>query len=237
MKKILALSALLFVFTFVPFSQAHAQALPGVYNAGPVGKIMLQAESGPQAGMVTLKWTQEGANTINYNVMYGTTPGTDLYGALNIGRANPEIGNQNRYTVKSLTPGVTYYFRLVSIHTDGSNGGPSLYVKATAASGVTAGTFFTGPVGRSQLIATPGPASGQVTLTWQNFWGDATNYHVVYGLTPGAFQWGALNVGKNPVNSYTVGYLTPGTTYYFSIVPVRGGVAAYTGISVAATAK
>jgi len=103
---------------------------------------MLQAESGPQAGMVTLKWTQEGANTINYNVMYGTTPGTDLYGALNIGRANPEIGNQNRYTVKSLTPGVTYYFRLVSIHTDGSNGGPSLYVKATAASGVTAGDIL-----------------------------------------------------------------------------------------------
>jgi hypothetical protein len=112
----------------------------------------------------------------------------------------------------------------------------SKYVVATAASGNTASAFFTGPIGKSQLSATPGPLSGQVTLHWTNYWGDVTNYHVVYGLAPGAMKWGALNIGKQPVNSYTIGALTPGVTYYFSIVPVRGGRAAYTGISVAGTA-
>lgn len=229
MKKLLL--PILFIATLLPFSKVHA-----AYTSGPVDVMGLQAESGPQAGMVTLKWAQASADTVNYHIAYGLQPNNDLYGAMNVGRANAEIGNQNRYTIKALTPGTTYYFRLYSLRGDGSVRYVSQYVMATAASGNTVSTFFTGPVGRSQLIATPGPASGQVTLTWENFWGDVTNYHVVYGTSPGTPKWGALNVGKQPVNTYTVGALTPGVTYYFSIVPVRGGQAAYTGISVAGTA-
>ncbi len=222
----------LFILTLVPFSRVHA-----AYTSGPVDKQMLQAESGPEAGMVTLKWIQALPESVNFHVSYGTVVGKDMYGALNVGRANPETGNLNRYTIKSLSPGTTYYFHLTSVRADGSVNYVTQSVMAKAATGSAATTFFTGPIGKHSLSAKPGPGKGQVTLTWLNAFGDTSNYHVVYGDAPGVQKWGALNVGRQPMNSYTVGALTSGKMYYFSIVPVRGGQAAYAAVSAAARAK
>jgi hypothetical protein len=46
-----------------------------------------------------------------------------------------------------------------------------------------------------------------------------THYSISYGIKQGEYIYGAANVGN--VNSYTVGSLTPGVQYYFSINAVN----------------
>ena len=66
----------------------------------------LSAWAGPGIGEVTVKWWGSDAN--NYHISYGTENGKNEYGALNIGKTN-------QYTVKSLIPGKTYFFSVVSV--------------------------------------------------------------------------------------------------------------------------
>lgn len=90
-----------------------------------------------------------------------------------------------------------------------------------------------GPVGKLMFRAASGPKAGEVTLTWVD--GDsADQYHLVYGTSSKNMQYGALNIGMN--NVYTVGKLTPGTKYYFALVPVMNNMAMYTSEWVAAVA-
>jgi len=92
--------------TWTPPAQPKAQSwtAPRV-GSGPVGKQSLWAKSGPGVGQVTLYWKQaDSAN--NYHLVYGTQPGKEQYGALN-------IGNTTWYTVKHLAAGTRYYFALV----------------------------------------------------------------------------------------------------------------------------
>ncbi len=78
--------------------------------AGPVGKHWLVARTGPNEAAVTLNWRHvDDAN--NYHLVYGTEHGKFKYGALNIGWVT-------KYTVKKLTPGVTYHFALVPVKND-----------------------------------------------------------------------------------------------------------------------
>jgi hypothetical protein len=42
-----------------------------------------------------------------------------------------------------------------------------------------------------------------------------TFYSVVYGIKPGEYIYGAVNIGNT--TSYTVGSLDPNTTYYFAV--------------------
>jgi len=92
-------------------------------KAGPVGKQSLWAKPGPSIGQVSLYWKQaDSAN--NYHLVYGTQPGKEQYGALN-------IGNTTWYTVKHLAAGTRYYFALVPLF----NGRPlytTSWVSATA---------------------------------------------------------------------------------------------------------
>lgn len=79
-------------------------------TSGPVGKHLLWAKAGPNAGEVTLYWRHaDDAN--NYHLVYGTESGKYKYGVLNIGWVNG-------FTVRSLIPGVTYYFALVPVKND-----------------------------------------------------------------------------------------------------------------------
>ncbi len=80
-----------------------------------------------------------------------------------------------------------------------------------------------GPVNPYSLWAKSGPMAGQVTLYWTDD-GTASQYDVSYGTSAGQDMWGALNIGavQDAVNSYAVGALTPGTTYYFSLVAKNG---------------
>lgn len=88
-------------------SLADEASAKSAAKGGPVGKQSLWAKSGPGVGQVTLYWKQaDSAN--NYHLVYGTQPGRQQYGALN-------IGNTTWYTVKHLAPGTRYYFALVPL--------------------------------------------------------------------------------------------------------------------------
>ena len=98
----ISILALISLSSFRP-SEVNAQECGGPFPPKPAG---VWAKSGPGGGEVTLFW-QEVAYANRYAVEYGTTSGQYLYGATNIG------GTSSRsYTVKSLTPGTKYYFKL-----------------------------------------------------------------------------------------------------------------------------
>ena len=56
------------------------------------------------------------------------------------------------------------------------------------------------------------------TLTWSAA-ANATYYSIVYGTTPGVYQYGVANVGN--VTSYTINDLTPGVNYNFAVNAVN----------------
>lgn len=71
------------------------------------GKQKLTAVSGPKTGEVTLHWV-DADMADNYHLVYGTNKDKYIYGALNLGKVN-------KFTVRSLAPGRTYYFALVPL--------------------------------------------------------------------------------------------------------------------------
>ncbi|MBI3379984.1 hypothetical protein HY029_04470 [Candidatus Gottesmanbacteria bacterium] len=218
--------------------------------SGPAGKFMLRAASGPKMGQVTLSWG-DADSADNYHVIYGTDPNNMKYGALN-------IGTSHLYTIGKLNPGTKYYFALVPVMNNmalytsewvsawamggqmvttapvtamvPSNPSMTMQPAAPAMSMQPVGAT-NGPVGKLWLWAKSGPYTGEVTLHWRHV-DDANNYHLVYGTSPGNYQYGALNIGW--VNWYTVKALVPGVRYYFALVPVKNDVALYTSPEVMA---
>lgn len=172
----------------------------------------VSAVSGPSGGEVTLYWDQSpGAN--RYAVAYGNSSGEYMYGADHIGEEP-----SRSYTVSSLTPGATYYF-VLSAANGSCASGFSQEVKAVSGARTSSNPSMSS--GSLQVIRTSNP--DEVKLSWNEVSG-ATDYHVVYGKTAQVNEYGALNIGKQ--THFTVGKLTPGVTYYFSIIPVKNGQAA-----------
>lgn len=87
---------------------------------------------------------------------------------------------------------------------------------------------------KQNLTAVSGPKVGEVTLYWQMA-DSEDNYHLVYGREKDKFEYGALRVGK--ITSFNVRFLSPGTTYYFALVPLMGERPLYTTDSVKAIAQ
>ena len=205
----------------------------GCNGTAPSVPTKVSAVSGPSGGEVTIFWDASSfAN--RYALAYGTVSNKYIYGANNIG------GEQSRvYTVKSLQPGVKYYFRLAAAKDCASSpftseisavagGGkaavaqpsvPIVSKPVTQVGSPSQPVVSSGPIGKTKLSATSGPRVGEVTLTWQNV-DNAQDYHLVYGHSAGKYQYGALNIGR--VNKFIVGKLTPGAVYYFAIIPILG---------------
>lgn len=63
-------------------------------------------------------------------------------------------------------------------------------------------------------------AKGEVILNWLKLTANADKYTIAYGVQPGNYIYGLPDVGN--VSSFTVGYLNPGTRYYFVVRGVNG---------------
>src|SRR3989344_3165400 len=239
MKKIIS-SFFVFIFVLALISlsallnpvEVSAQDCGGPVPPAPA---KVWTRSGPDNGEVTLYWT-ESAYANRYAVAYGVKSNHYLYGADNMG------GQKSRqYTVKSLQPGQKYYFRLAAAAGCTSSGFSSEV--SAVASGVASDMLnqttqqVQKPITQSSqslFSVHSGPRVGEVTLNYANT-ENADNYHLVYGIKPGKFLYGALNIGKGPM--YTVKSLVPGKSYYFALVPVKGDRAGTTTGQVMALAQ
>lgn len=189
------------------------------------------AQSGPNAGEVTLYW-DEAPHADRYALEYGTSSNQYQYGAVNIGDSR-----SRSYTVKYLASGTTYYFRLAAAH--GSASSPfSAETKAVATAGMVTlpsvaspkSAVSVGPVTpkaavSNKMVWARSNGMHEVTVSWTSM-ASADNYHIVYGTQPGKYSYGALNIGKT--NSFKIGMLASGTTYYVAIVPVMNNRALFT---------
>ncbi len=162
-------------------------------------------------GSVTITWTPPVAgrtSVIGYDVFMGTTSGGESPTALN---GAPTAGTS--YTVSSLTNGTKYYFTVVAVNSVGPSL-PSGEVSATPSN--------TKPGVPSQVKAVSG--NGSIDLTWtapSNGGSPITGYNVFMGTKSGGESPTALNAVPTTATSYSVGSLTNGTTYYFTVVAVN----------------
>lgn len=82
-------------------------------TAGPIGRNGLTAKSGPKAGQISLTWNKVFEDTQGYSIVYGTTPGKYVYGAVNAVTVNSSTDTHFSFTVGSLKSGQKYYLALI----------------------------------------------------------------------------------------------------------------------------
>lgn len=103
---------------------------------------------------VTLRWTKAADPVTHYFVVYGTSPGKDQFGSTNIGNKDT-----TSYTVKSLSGGKTYYFRIAAVN-GCMPGNYSNEISAKPSGGTLTGTAegFTTVTGTTAVAPTKGAA-------------------------------------------------------------------------------
>ena len=78
------------------------------------------------------------------------------------------------------------------------------------------------PGGTPQLNSAVTNGNNQIILTWTDAPDPVSNYLISYGLESGKYIYGNPNVGGQGTTTYTVGALSPGTTYYFVVEANNG---------------
>ena len=214
---------------------AEASATPVAPVTEPGAPAGLTATAGD--AQVSLSWkapaSDGGAQVTSYNLYEGTSQ--------NISAAHPVASPKGTsVTVKNLTDGTTYYFKVTAVNKAGA-GPVSGTVSATPAPAITK------PGAPAGLTATPG--DGRVTLSWTSPGSDGgaalSGYLIYRGTSPGGESGTPVNGAPVQATSYTVTGLTNGTTYYFKVAAVNqsklqgssSGEASATPVSASASAS
>lgn len=81
-----------------------------------------------------------------------------------------------------------------------------------------------GPTSPFSFQAMPGKMPGTIDIAWFDD-GRPGRFDLVYGTDPNHYTFGVIGLPdmKNQTNTFTVGALTPGTTYFFSLMGQTGG--------------
>jgi hypothetical protein len=98
---------------------------------------------------------------------------------------------------------------------------------------------LTGPENPYSFSATSGAQSGSVTITWYDD-SSAKQYNLLYGTDPSHYSFGVVKLPdvQNTANTFTVNYLTPGQTYYFTLIGITATTPQYAGpVAAVATAQ
>ena len=185
---------------------AEASATPAAPVTAPGAPTGLAASAGN--AQVSLSWkapgSDGGAAITGYRVYQGTgnKPVASVAGT--------------GTTVKGLTNGTTYSFKVTAVNQagEGPASGPA---SATPKAGISK------PGSPNGLTASPG--DGQVALSWTAPGSDGGTgiggYEIYRGTSPGGESSAPVNANPVTGTSYTVTGLANGTTYYFTVVAVN----------------
>jgi fibronectin type 3 domain-containing protein len=204
------------------FGQQYAFAIAGVSATGvisprsnivsvttvpaaPAGVTV--AAPSASSGSLTLAWTASpGASS--YNLFEGTSAGGEGTAPVQTGLPTPST------TLANLIAGKQYFFTVVAVDAGGSS------MASAEASGTT---IASSPAG---LSASAG--NGSVSLTWSASPG-AGSYNVYEGTSPSGEGTQPVQSGASGTSA-TVGGLTNGKKYYFTVAAVdAGGVSSPSG--------
>jgi len=189
---------------------------------GPTGPYSFSAAPGAKKGTIKLVWYDD-STVKQYNLSYGFDQSKYIYGVVDL----PRTPNRaTEFLIEYLTPGQTYYFTLYGVKNDGTGNeaGPVMSKAASANNIQTAkSTYYTNdhPTIPYAFSLNYGN-KGEVILSWIDN-GTADKYDVVYGTKPGNYVYGfqGMPFTMNSKNTFTVGALNSGTTYYFALVTER----------------
>lgn len=190
-------------------------------TSGPVEPFSFSAVSGPKIGTVKITWYDDNTSK-TYNLLYGFDPNHLTFGVVDMAH----ITNMaNEFMVGSLTPGQIYFFKLFGTNGNDKESGPVMAKATSNTSLAVKSTYYSA----SQNYKMPylfaisyGSSPGTVNITW--FANDSANkFDVSYGTVPGIYQygWQDMPYRQNLSNTFTVGALIPGKTYYFALVAER----------------
>ncbi|SHJ51954.1 C1 family peptidase [Hespellia stercorisuis] len=182
------------------------------YGVTVPGTPTISSAAGGSAQAV-LNWTKTTGAT-GYQVYVYTKSGNTY-----TKKSTIRVNSGTATTVKSLSNGTTYYFRVRAYRAVGSQKGWSVYSAYTACGTAPAKTSFTGVRG----------SAGKVAVTWKNVSGES-GYQMQFRTSPRAAWGGTVTLKSNTVSYQKTG-LKRGSTCYFRIRAYRtvNNVKVYSG--------
>jgi PKD repeat protein/phosphatidylserine/phosphatidylglycerophosphate/cardiolipin synthase-like enzyme len=173
---------------------------------------------------VTLQW-EGGFWAWKYDVYFGTTSNPPLV-ASDVNTGFPGPGTPETYTLPTLQPGTTYFWRIVG----------KTMANMTATSPVWSFTVpgtGTPPAAPTGLVAT-GSSTSHIDLTWSNV-ANELGYRIERSLTSNS---GFQDIGstQTDVTSFQDTGLNAGTTYFYRVLAFNaGGPSGYSNVANATT--
>ena len=214
MKNIFKIFLPIFVFFFLI---AHSVL---AVSSWPVNPYSFTATPGDKSGTIKITWYDDGSLDTKYNLYYGTSADNYIYAVPNLYRYSKQI---NEFLVESLIPNQIYYFKL-----DGISGGTyttsgPIMAKASSCKILASSSVTKKSQMPYNFSVSNGSKSGTVNISWTDN-GTADKYSLVYGTKLNEYLYGAHSISfqKNLNNTYTVGSLVSGKTYYFALVAEKG---------------
>ena len=88
----------------------------------------------------------------------------------------------------------------------------------------------TGPENPYSFSVVSGEQSGSITIRWYDD-GSTKQYNLLYGTDPNHYSYGVVKLPyvQDTSNIFTVNDLTPGQTYYFTLIGLTKSVPKYSG--------
>ncbi|HKV36831.1 MAG TPA: phospholipase D-like domain-containing protein [Pyrinomonadaceae bacterium] len=173
---------------------------------------------------VTLRW-EGGFYAWKYDVYFGTDPNPPLL-TQDVNTGFPGPATQETFTLPPLSPGTTYYWRIVGkTMADKVASGP-VWSFTVPGTGPT-------PAAPTGLMATAS-GSNRIDLTWGNV-ADELGYRIERSLNSGS---GFQDIGSTnaDVTSFQDTGLNPGTTYFYRVLAFNnGGPSAFSNTASATT--